>query len=138
VVAARFLARSLQSGAPVKLSGIKVGKVKAVELFGGKEDPVIHQRVQVRVTAWVEDRVADSIRGDAEFFINTAGERWAPPASHIAFRRFQFVDIGSIIRQQQSAVRTCQGVRKIQHTNSIESGSGSGITARARRITTSR
>lgn len=64
---------SLQSGAPVKLSGIKVGKVKAVELFGGKEDPVIHQRVQVRVTAWVEDRVADSIRGDAEFFINTAG-----------------------------------------------------------------
>ena len=64
---------SMQPGAPVKLSGIKVGKVKAVELFGGKEDPVIHQRVQVRVTAWVEDRVADSIRGDAEFFINTAG-----------------------------------------------------------------
>ena len=64
---------SLQPGAPVKLSGIKVGKVKAVELFGGKEDPAIHQRVQVRVTAWVEDRVADSIRGDAEFFINTAG-----------------------------------------------------------------
>jgi phospholipid/cholesterol/gamma-HCH transport system substrate-binding protein len=64
---------SLQSGAPVKLSGIKVGKVKAVELFGGKEDPAIGKRVQVRVTAWVEDRVADSIRSDAEFFINTAG-----------------------------------------------------------------
>jgi phospholipid/cholesterol/gamma-HCH transport system substrate-binding protein len=64
---------SLQPGAPVKLSGIKVGKVKAVELFGGKEDPAIHQRVQVRVTAWLEDRVADAIRGDAEFFINTAG-----------------------------------------------------------------
>jgi phospholipid/cholesterol/gamma-HCH transport system substrate-binding protein len=64
---------SLQPGAPVKLSGIKVGKVKAVELFGGKLDPAIHQRVQVRVTAWLEDRVADAIRGDAEFFINTAG-----------------------------------------------------------------
>jgi len=64
---------SLQPGAPVKLSGIKVGKVKAVELFGGKEDPQIHQRVQVRVTAWVEDRVSDAIRSDAEFFINTAG-----------------------------------------------------------------
>ena len=64
---------SLQPGAPVKLSGIKVGKVKAVELFGGREDPAIHQRVQVRVTAWVEDRVSDAIRGDAEFFINTAG-----------------------------------------------------------------
>ncbi|HEU4731405.1 MAG TPA: MlaD family protein [Kofleriaceae bacterium] len=64
---------SLQPGAPVKLSGIKVGKVRSVELFGGKEDPAIHQRVQVRVTAWVEDRVADAIRRDAEFFINTAG-----------------------------------------------------------------
>src|SRR5689334_15221091 len=64
---------SLQPGAPVKLSGIKVGKVQAVELFGGKEDPAIGKRVQVRVTAWVEDRAADSIRSDAEFFINTAG-----------------------------------------------------------------
>ncbi len=64
---------SLSPGAPVKLSGIKVGKVETVELFGGKQDPVIHKRVQVRVTAWVEDRVADAIRGDAEFFINTAG-----------------------------------------------------------------
>jgi phospholipid/cholesterol/gamma-HCH transport system substrate-binding protein len=64
---------SLQPGAPVKLSGIKVGKVAAVELFGGKEDPAIGKRVQVRVTAWVEDRVRASIRGDAEFFINTAG-----------------------------------------------------------------
>jgi phospholipid/cholesterol/gamma-HCH transport system substrate-binding protein len=64
---------SLVAGAPVKLSGIKVGKVSAVELFGGREDPEIGKRVQVRVTAWVEDRVASSIRGDAEFFINTAG-----------------------------------------------------------------
>src|ERR1043166_88802 len=30
---------SLQAGAPVKLSGIKVGKVKAVELYGGQPDP---------------------------------------------------------------------------------------------------
>jgi len=64
---------SLQAGAPVKLSGIKVGKVRAVELYGGKQDPAIGKRVQVRVTAWVEDRVADAIRSDAEFFINTAG-----------------------------------------------------------------
>jgi phospholipid/cholesterol/gamma-HCH transport system substrate-binding protein len=64
---------SLAAGAPVKLSGIKVGKVKAVELFGGQLDPAVRDRVQVRVTAWVEDRAAEAIRGDAEFFINTAG-----------------------------------------------------------------
>ncbi len=64
---------SLQPGAPVKVSGIKVGKIKDVEFLGGKLDPKLNKRVQVRVTAWVEDRVNDSIRKDAEFFINTAG-----------------------------------------------------------------
>ncbi len=65
---------SLQPGAPVKVSGIKVGKVSEVEFLGGKEDPKIGgKRVQVRLTVWIEDRVRDSIRRDAEFFINTAG-----------------------------------------------------------------
>src|SRR5205809_7977727 len=50
---------SLQPGAPVKVSGIKVGKVESVELWGGKEDPQIHQRIQVRVEVWIEDRVRD-------------------------------------------------------------------------------
>jgi phospholipid/cholesterol/gamma-HCH transport system substrate-binding protein len=64
---------SLQPGAPVKVSGIKVGKVKAVEFRGGKIDEKLGKRVQVRLTVWIEDRVRDSIRSDAEFFINTAG-----------------------------------------------------------------
>ena len=64
---------SLQPGAPVKVSGIKVGKVKDVEFRGGKLDPKTNQRVQVRITAWLEDRVRESVRSDAEFFINTAG-----------------------------------------------------------------
>ncbi len=64
---------SLQAGAPVKINGIKMGKIKSVEFIGGKHDPAVNARVQVRVTAWVDDRAADSIRSDAEFFINTAG-----------------------------------------------------------------
>ena len=64
---------ALQPGAPVKVSGIKVGKVDSVEFLGGKQDPKLGKRVQVRVSAWIEDRARDSIRGDAEFFINTAG-----------------------------------------------------------------
>ena len=64
---------SLQAGAPIKVSGIKVGKVEDVKFIGGKLDPKTNRRTQVRVTAWVEDRVRDSIRSDAEFFINTAG-----------------------------------------------------------------
>jgi len=64
---------SLQAGAPVKVSGIKVGKVSDVEFKGGKVDSKLGKRVQVRLTVWIEDRVRDSIRSDAEFFINTAG-----------------------------------------------------------------
>jgi phospholipid/cholesterol/gamma-HCH transport system substrate-binding protein len=64
---------SLQPGAPVKVAGIKVGKVRAVEFLGGQIDPKTNRRVEVRVEAWVEDRAHDSIRQDAEFFINTAG-----------------------------------------------------------------
>ena len=64
---------SLQPGAPVKVSGIKVGKVQSVEFLGGEIDPKLNQRVQVRVTAWIEERAHDAIRSDAEFFINTAG-----------------------------------------------------------------
>jgi phospholipid/cholesterol/gamma-HCH transport system substrate-binding protein len=64
---------SLQPGAPVKVAGIKVGKVRRVEFLGGAMDPKTNRRVEVRVEAWVEDRAHDAIRQDAEFFINTAG-----------------------------------------------------------------
>jgi phospholipid/cholesterol/gamma-HCH transport system substrate-binding protein len=64
---------ALQPGAPIKVSGIKVGKVKDIEFRGGAVDPALGKRVQVRVAAWIEDRVQESIRSDAEFFINTAG-----------------------------------------------------------------
>lgn len=64
---------NVQAGAPVKVSGITVGRVEDVVFMGGKIDPKSGRRVQVRVELWIEDRARDSIRGDAEFFINTAG-----------------------------------------------------------------
>ena len=64
---------SLQPGAPVKVAGIKVGKVRRVDFLGGQIDPKTNRRVEVRVEAWIEDRAHDSIRQDAEFFVNTAG-----------------------------------------------------------------
>src|SRR4030095_8149529 len=64
---------NIQPGAPVKVSGIKVGKVEDVELWGGRVDPKAGRRVQVRLKVWVQDRVKDTIRADADFFVNTAG-----------------------------------------------------------------
>ncbi len=64
---------NLQSGAAVKISGIKVGKVEDVLFMGGAIDPDSKRRVQVRVTAFVENRAREAIRQDAEFFVNTQG-----------------------------------------------------------------
>ncbi len=64
---------NLQEGAPVKVAGIKVGKVTDVSFRGGAIDPETGRRVYVRVKAWIERRAQDSIRQDAEVFINTAG-----------------------------------------------------------------
>lgn len=64
---------NLQPGAPVKVAGIKVGKVEDVRFLAGRYDDDVKRRVYVRVEAWIEDRARDSIRQDAEFFVNTAG-----------------------------------------------------------------
>src|SRR5438067_1901221 len=53
---------NIQSGAAVKISGIKVGKVEEVRFLGGQMDPQTKRRVQVRVVAWIEDRVKDAVR----------------------------------------------------------------------------
>lgn len=64
---------NVQPGAPVKVSGIEVGRVEEVAFLGGRVDERSGRRVQVRVEIWVEERARQSIRRDAEFFINTAG-----------------------------------------------------------------
>jgi phospholipid/cholesterol/gamma-HCH transport system substrate-binding protein len=64
---------NLQPGAPVKVSGIKVGKVNEVRFLGGQLDPKTNRRVQVRMILWLEKRAQSAIHDDAEFFINTQG-----------------------------------------------------------------
>ena len=64
---------NIKAGAPVKLAGIRVGKVEEVRLMDGEIDATTGRRVLVRVTLWIEDRVKKTIRKDAEFFVNTSG-----------------------------------------------------------------
>ncbi len=64
---------NIRPGAPVKVSGIKVGKVKDVRYLGGVVDAKTGDRVYVRLDVWIEERVHDSIKKNAEFYINTAG-----------------------------------------------------------------
>lgn len=71
-------AGSIQTGAPVKVSGIKVGKIEEVRFIGDQggsqsKDDANRSPVRVQLVVWIEERVRGAIRQDAEFFVNTAG-----------------------------------------------------------------
>jgi phospholipid/cholesterol/gamma-HCH transport system substrate-binding protein len=63
----------LQTGAPVRVAGVKVGKVSELAFMGGKIDPKTNRRTLVRAKINVEARVKDSIHDDADFYVTTQG-----------------------------------------------------------------
>lgn len=63
----------LQVGAPVKIAGVKVGKVDNLEYRGNKPDPKVPWRALVRVKLSIEEKIRDSIHEDAQFVITTQG-----------------------------------------------------------------
>src|SRR5262245_20564014 len=63
----------LQSGAPVKIAGVKVGKVKALEFWGGRPDETGKPSALVRAKVDIEKRYQQDIHDDAVFYITTQG-----------------------------------------------------------------
>ena len=63
----------LQSGAPVRVAGVKVGKVSELAFMGGKIDPKTNRRTLVRAKLSIEQRVKESIHDDADFYVTTQG-----------------------------------------------------------------
>jgi phospholipid/cholesterol/gamma-HCH transport system substrate-binding protein len=63
----------LQSGAPVRIAGVKVGKVSELSFRGGAVDPTTHRRTLVRATLLIEKRVQGSLHDDADFYVTTQG-----------------------------------------------------------------
>jgi phospholipid/cholesterol/gamma-HCH transport system substrate-binding protein len=63
----------VQIGAPVKIAGVKVGKIEDMEYLGGKPDPDVPWRALVRVKISVQEKVKDSVHNDAGFVITTQG-----------------------------------------------------------------
>ncbi len=63
----------LQSGAPVRVAGVKCGKVSELQFMGGKIDPRTNRRTLVRAKVAIEQRVRDSIHEDADFYVTTQG-----------------------------------------------------------------
>ncbi len=63
----------LQTGAPVRVAGVKCGKVSEMQFMGGKIDPKTNRRTLVRAKVQIEQRVKDSIHEDADFYVTTQG-----------------------------------------------------------------
>ena len=63
----------LQTGAPVRVAGVKCGKVTELAFLGGKIDPKTNRRTLVRAKLAIEQRVKESIHDDADFYITTQG-----------------------------------------------------------------
>lgn len=64
---------ALQTGAPVKIAGVRVGTVERMEFRGSRPDPVTHRSSLVRVHVEIDDRYRAEIHDDAEFYVTTQG-----------------------------------------------------------------
>ena len=63
----------LQTGAPVKIAGVKIGKVDEMQFRGGELDPKTGRHPMVRCKLLVETRVQKNLHDDAEFYVTTQG-----------------------------------------------------------------
>lgn len=63
----------LQSGAPVRLAGVKVGTVDELRFMGGVVDPKTNRRTLVRAKLSIQVRAKDTIHEDALFYVTTQG-----------------------------------------------------------------
>jgi phospholipid/cholesterol/gamma-HCH transport system substrate-binding protein len=79
----------LQGGAPVKIAGVKVGKVTAMEFYGGKPDAEGKPPALVRARVDIEKRYQKEIHDNATFYITTQG---------VLGEQFLAIDPGSVDR----------------------------------------
>lgn len=65
-------AGGIEVGSPVRLMGIRVGKVERIDFAPEQKDQEGNE-VKLRLKISVEKKAADSIRADSKFYINLAG-----------------------------------------------------------------
>jgi phospholipid/cholesterol/gamma-HCH transport system substrate-binding protein len=63
----------LTTGAPVRISGVKVGRVSDIEFLGAQPGHAAQPDALIRVTAKLETRYANAIHEDARWFVTAQG-----------------------------------------------------------------
>jgi phospholipid/cholesterol/gamma-HCH transport system substrate-binding protein len=91
----------LQSGAPVRIAGVKMGKVEELQFLGGKVDPVTKRRTLVRAKLAIQTRAKDTIHEDAAFYVTTQG---------VLGEQFLAIEPGSVDKPVLAENATVRGV----------------------------
>lgn len=63
----------LQAGAPVKIAGVKVGKISEIQFRGGEANDIGKRDPLVRMKVTVEKRYQKSVRENSLFYVTTQG-----------------------------------------------------------------
>jgi phospholipid/cholesterol/gamma-HCH transport system substrate-binding protein len=63
----------IQPGAPVRMAGVRVGTIDALEFRASPPDPATGRRTLVRARILVEERYHPEIHRNAEFYVTTQG-----------------------------------------------------------------
>lgn len=63
----------LQTGAPVRLAGVRVGTVDELRFMGGTISPTTKRRALVRAKLLIAEKVRATIHQDAAFYVTTQG-----------------------------------------------------------------
>lgn len=63
----------IQPGAPVRIAGVRVGTIEALEFRASPPDPITGRRTLVRARIQVEERYRREIHRNAEFYVTTQG-----------------------------------------------------------------
>lgn len=66
-------AGGVEVGSPVRVSGVKVGKVERIEFLPAPQLLNGNDRVTIRLVVSVSRRAASAVREDSKFFVNMAG-----------------------------------------------------------------
>jgi phospholipid/cholesterol/gamma-HCH transport system substrate-binding protein len=92
----------LQAGAPVRISGVKVGRVSELEFRGGKVDPKTHEpEPPIRAVARIERRFQSSIHDNSRWFVTSQG---------VLGEMFLAIEPGSADRPVLADNSTVQGI----------------------------
>ncbi len=92
----------LQSGAPVRISGVKIGRVSEIEFRGGQTNPKTREpEPPIRAIAKIEKRYQRSIHADSRWFVTSQG---------VLGEMFLAVDPGSYDKPELADGASVQGI----------------------------